>query len=106
MLPTDFQNLVMQHGSGRLADMKYNVQRDYLLNLAEQKSQMKSPTPTYRSETKSPAQVLPDERQIMSPTERMKQITIDSDSDSSISQSFQLSERERSDLRKSDFIYS
>ena len=55
---------------------------------------MKSPTPTYRSETKSPAPVLLDDRQIMSPTERMKQITIDTDSDSSLSQSIQLSERE------------
>ena len=56
---------------------------------------MKSPTPTYRSETKSPAPVvMPDDRQIMSPTERMKQITIDTDSDSSLSQSIQLSERE------------
>jgi len=59
---------------------------------------MKSPTPTYRSETKSPAPALPDDRQIMSPTERMKQITIDTDSDSSLSQSIQLSERQN--LRK------
>ena len=46
MVPLEFQNLIMQHGSGRLADMKYNVQRDYLLNLAEQKLQLKKPSPT------------------------------------------------------------
>ena len=45
MVPLEFQNLIMQHGSSRLADMKYNVQRDYLLNLAEQKLQMKKPSP-------------------------------------------------------------
>ena len=38
MRPLEFQNLVIQHGSSRMADVKYNVQRDYLLNLAEQKA--------------------------------------------------------------------
>ena len=46
MVPSEFQSLVIQNGTGRLADMKYNVQRDDLLNLAEQKIQMKRPSPT------------------------------------------------------------